>query len=101
MLLPYQEEPKQEEVCNVDWTPAKTNWNSRDFYNKEDLVRVDNNTMVLLELVKLYSFQPNISTGTVSDFPFATDLNRIEHNIKQLGARFKPPGWKRLQLHRC
>lgn len=77
----------------MKWQRTKTNWNSRDYYHREDLERVENNIQALVDLVGKYNFYPELVPGSITDAPYAEDLNRIEGNIKELGIRLKPRGW--------
>lgn len=92
-LHTYLGEQRQEGAYSMGWLPTKTNWNSNDYYHFEDLARVENNISVLVKLVGLYGFYPELVEGELEDFPFADILNRIEGNIKMLGTRYKPKGW--------
>lgn len=80
----------------MGWLPPKTDWNSNDYYNFEDLNRVENNTQIVAGLVKLFYAIPDLETNTnrdMSSIEFAESLNRIENNIKILGEKRILPGW--------
>lgn len=80
----------------MKWMPPKTDWNSEDYYNFEDLDRVENNTQVVAELIKLFDTIPDLEINTnrdIKSIEFAESLNRIENNIKILGERRILPGW--------
>jgi hypothetical protein len=80
----------------MSWQEPKTSWNSEDYYNFEDLNRVENNTKIVAGLVKLFDRIPDLETNTnrdMSSIEFAESLNRIENNIKILGERRILPGW--------
>ncbi|MBU3208680.1 Ig-like domain-containing protein [Clostridium algidicarnis] len=72
-----------------DLIPLKTNWDPEDFYNAEDLNRVEINTQYISELANQL-FTPNIKLDTVvvdrnySTIEFAESLNRVENNIQKL-----------------
>lgn len=96
MLDIFQVKQRLKEVCSVEWIPPKTDWNSEDYYNFEDLDRVENNTQVVAELIKLFDTIPDLEINTnrdIKSIEFAESLNRIENNIKILGERRILPGW--------
>ena len=80
----------------MTWQEPKTDWSSEDYYNFEDLNRVESNTKIVAGLVKLFDRIPDLETNTnrdMSSIEFAESLNRIENNIKILGERRILPGW--------
>nr|WP_272595581.1 hypothetical protein [Paenibacillus apiarius] len=67
-----------------------------DFYNFDDLNRVENNTIEIAALIALFGFPPALQTETgrtMQRIEFADSLNRIESNIDRLRQRYKPAGW--------
>lgn len=66
----------------------KTDWNADDYYNAEDLNRVEHNTLIIADMIKSIvgisiDLEGNISRDYKS-LEFANDLNRIENNIELL-----------------
>lgn len=80
----------------MEWMLPKIDWTSNDYYNFEDLNRVENNTEVVEALVKLFASIPKleiIKDRDILSIEFADNLNRIENNIDILGKRRELPGW--------
>lgn len=80
----------------MEWIPPKVDWTSEDYYNFEDLNRVENNTEVVEALVRSFESIPELEIIKYRDIfsiEFADSLNRIEGNISILGERRKPFGW--------
>ena len=80
------------------WLTPKTDWDSADYYNFNDLNRVENNSQYLSELIGTYATAPSligIETGRDNvALVFYDDLNRIENNLNLLkNACFEPPNW--------
>ncbi|MEG0451290.1 MAG: hypothetical protein RR595_15650, partial [Lysinibacillus sp.] len=78
------------------WITPKLNWSYSDFYNFEDLNRVENNTEVVANLIAYFIAIPAMSFITNRDmkrFEFADSLNRIEGNQDGLRQRYTPVGW--------
>lgn len=78
------------------WIPPKLDWQPTDYYNFEDLNRVENNTSVITELIAVFDTPPAVVTidnRNISRIEFADSLNRIEGNINALAQRYKPSGW--------
>ena len=80
------------------WITPKTNWTSADYYNYDDLNRVENNTSYLkteYQGIGYISATGVIDTSkTMSSITFYDDLNRIENNIKAIkDASYEPLGW--------
>lgn len=72
----------------------KIDWKATDYYNFEDLNRVENNTEVVATLVHLYFKQTNIAINKIRDMraiEFSDSLNRIEGNIDVLKNNFYTP----------
>ncbi len=81
----------------MEWKTPKINWNRNDFYNFEDLNRVENNTNVIAELLVYYDAILALETvdteRTVQTIEMAPSLSRIERNIQLLGKRYQPYKW--------
>lgn len=78
--------------------PFKTDWTSQDYYNFEDLNRVENNTIAVKDLAEILRGEIFIEgidiDRDMKSIPFADTLNRIEGNINKLGNKlYKPKGW--------
>lgn len=87
----------------VEVQPFKTNWTRLDYYNFEDLNRVENNTIAVKDLVEILRGEFPIDSIDIDrdmkSIPFADVLNRVEGNIKYLGDKlYKPKGWIELKL---
>lgn len=71
----------------MPWIEPKINWSSEDYYNFEDLNRVENNIEVIKVIVNLYFKDMDLTinrTRNMKSIEFADSLNRIEKNIKVL-----------------
>jgi len=78
------------------WIEPKLEWFPTDFYNFEDLNRVENNTEVVTGLIAHFDAAPIlivVKNRDMKRFEFADSLNRIEGNIDSLRQRFTPAGW--------
>jgi hypothetical protein len=82
-----------------DMIPVRTNWTSKDFYNAEDLNRVEANTQFVAEY--LNSLYYNITLETIktdrdmTSIDFLSSINRVEQNIEALKDGFiTPPEWQ-------
>lgn len=78
--------------------PFKTNWTKLDYYNFDDLNRVENNTIAVKDLVEVLRGEVNLGEINIDrdmkSIPFADVLNRVEGNINILGNKlYKPKGW--------
>lgn len=73
----------------------KTDWTSDDYYNFDDLNRVEINCDIVADLVSFFrGIVINIETVTDRDMKsieFADSLNRIENNIKALAVELNNP----------
>ena len=84
------------------WVEPKTDWGPDDFYNFNDLNRVEANTEYIAELIAHFGTPPTLVTVTDRDMKrieFADSLNRIEGNIDALRQRYTPPGWEPNKLN--
>lgn len=78
------------------WLPPKLDWTVDDFYNYEELNRVEIDTVGIVDLMSAFGSPPVLTTETIRTMKrieFADSLNRIESNIDRLKQRFKPKGW--------
>lgn len=80
------------------WINPKLNWTKDDFYNAEDLNRVENNTQdIANRLIALQYIMPigSVKTNrTYLDIDLISSINRIEQNIEIIRNNFLvPPGW--------
>jgi hypothetical protein len=71
------------------WLTPKLDWTEEDYYNSEDLNRVESNTIEVAQLIQqLVGINVNLeTTKTDRDYTtieFADSLNRIERNIEKL-----------------
>ncbi|ATP40693.1 hypothetical protein CSE16_11895 [Solibacillus sp. R5-41] len=83
------------------WITPKLDWKSSDFYNFQDLNRVENNTEVIAELIRYFILLPSMLTITNRDMKrieFADSLNRLESNQNILRQRYTPMGWLQNKL---
>ena len=73
--------PEQFEMVKTDWTPT-------DYYNFQDINRVESNTKLISDLVVIFKSESNIGDITadrdMKSIEFADSLNRLENNIKTL-----------------
>src|SRR5690606_32351874 len=78
------------------WIEPKTDWSADDYYNFNDLDRVENNVLYIYDLIQTYIEIPPLvveKSRTMRRIEFADSLNRIEQNIAILGQRYAPFGW--------
>lgn len=71
------------------WVNPKLNWKETDYYNAEDLNRVENNTIEVAQLIKqLIGVDVNLESTVInrdySSIEFADSLNRVERNLEKL-----------------
>lgn len=81
------------------WVPPKTDWASEDFFNFDDMNRVESNTGYLKELIEFLQGAFTIEEIKINrdmlSFDFDNNLNRIERNIDRLRQEFYAPiGWE-------
>ncbi len=86
----------------MTWIPPKIDWNSEDYFNIEDLNKIENNTLQVYVLAKLLRGEFDLYIVLDHDMktiPFDDLLNRIELNITELGEiLYKPIGWTELNM---
>ena len=81
------------------WITPKTVWDTADYYNYEDLNRVEENTQYVNDLLVSIGYSPTVTgidtTRTNASLVYYDDLNRIETNIKNLAdASYEPLTWE-------
>lgn len=82
----------------MPWITAKTDWTAADYYNFDDINRVENNTeYVRSELLVIGYVSPSmtfIKDRTDKSYDLVSSINRIEANLQTLVNNFvEPPGW--------
>lgn len=80
----------------MSWKPPKLDWTPTDYYNAEDMNRVEHNTVAVAELVRLFAPVSNLAivdNRDMSHIEFADSLNRVEQNLFTLAKRYIPVGW--------
>lgn len=80
----------------MSWLELKTNWTSEDYYNAEDLNRVESNIKELEQIYQFLNSQFQLSQNVVIDrgynhLEFVESLNRIENLIKEIKDAFVTP----------
>jgi hypothetical protein len=77
---------------------TKIDWNANDYFNPEELNRIEENIVETLDLLKFMN--DNATIGSVVDdrdytsIDYVASYNRIENNIKKLKDYFyEPLGW--------
>lgn len=84
------------------WITPKTDWNNFDYFNFEDLNRIENNTKEVASIIsKLYYLptQTYVLNRTMKTIEFASGFNRIEGNINQLSTFNRPSNWLPMKLN--
>lgn len=82
---------------------SKLDWTQWDYYNAEDLVRVEANTQFVADYLESMGYHADLLTvkadWAMQDYPTITQINRIENNIDALQACFyAPEGWGNRKL---
>ena len=77
---------------------SKLDWTQWDYYNAEDLVRVEANTQFVADYLESMGYHADLQTvkadWIMQDYPTITQINRIENNLDALQACFyAPEGW--------
>jgi len=80
------------------WQTPKLDWSEDDFYNAEDLNRVEGNTAATAELLRTLlgikvALESVVTDRDYTSIEFADSLNRIERNIRRLSV-INIPGLK-------
>lgn len=71
------------------WLTPKLDWTEDNYYNPEDLNRVESNTVKVAQLIQqLLGINVNLESTTTdrdySTIEFADSLNRVERNLEKL-----------------
>lgn len=80
----------------MPWTSPKTDWTEDDFYNFDDLDRVEEDAEFVRNLILMFDAVPVftiVKNRDITAIDFSDSFNRIESNIEMLGTRYKPTGW--------
>lgn len=80
------------------WLNPKTDWGKTDYYNADDLNRVENNTLEVANYLRniLYTIplENTITDRDTTSIDFISSINRVERNIDAIKNYFlTPPGW--------
>jgi hypothetical protein len=83
----------------MSWIDPKLDWKETDYYNADDLNRVENNTLEVINFLKSIQFNaPDVVSVTDRDIfsiEFLSSINRVEGNIEAIKQAFMvPPGWQ-------
>lgn len=78
---------------------SKLDWTQWDYYNAEDIIRVEANTQFVADYLATMGYIADLqgvkADWTMLDFPTITEINRIENNINALQECFyAPEGWQ-------
>lgn len=76
--------------------PPKLDWTPTDYYNVEDLNRVEHNTAVVFIIAQQFASVPSLTFMTLrkmDHIEFTDSLNRVEQNLSTLAMRYTPVGW--------
>lgn len=89
-------------VFSVAWQEPIINWEYDDYFNIEDLNRVENNILEIYLLAKILRGEFNLeeinTSHDIKTIPFDDLLNKIERNINVLGGKlYKPKDWNLLE----
>ncbi len=81
-----------------DMLPGKTDWKADDYYNADDLNRVEANTDFIAGLLRALDYvvplEPVETGRNMASIEFASSLSRIERNIEAIRTAFlTPPGY--------
>lgn len=80
--------------------PPKTDWTKDDYYNAEDLNRVEANTQYVVEYLQSIDYDVQlgeVKTGRdIRSIDFISDINRVEDNLESIRSRlgFIPPNYR-------
>lgn len=73
----------------------KIDWNSEDYYNSDDLNRVEANIEYIANCIKNLQYNiPDLVINTnrnISSIDFLKDINRVENNIESIRKNFITP----------
>ena len=82
-----------------DIIAPKTNWTADDYYNAEDLNKVEANTQYIVEYLENMSYLiPTLTIKAdrdITSIDFISNINRVESNIEAIKNSFITPiGWQ-------
>jgi len=82
-----------------DMIPSRTNWTANDYYNAEDLNRVEANTQFIVEYLESIDYDvplEEINTGRdMLSIDFVSSINRIERNLDSIRSNMiTPPSYE-------
>lgn len=71
------------------WLAPKLNWTEDNYYNAEDLNRVETNTLEVAQLIEQLigvnvNLESTVTNRDYSSIEFADSLNRVERNLEKL-----------------
>ncbi|MGI6071374.1 MAG: hypothetical protein ACOYBE_13285 [Blautia sp.] len=79
----------------MPWIEPKTDWTSEDFFNTDDLNRIENNTLEVINFLRSIQFDaPDVVAVTdrdIQDVEFLSSINRVESNIEDTRKSFLAP----------
>jgi hypothetical protein len=74
---------------------TKTNWTSEDYYNFEDLNKVESNTQLVAEYIRSLQYDiPELITRTdrnMTSIDFKSSIERVQENIEKIRMNFLTP----------
>lgn len=82
----------------------KTNWTSDDYYNFEDLNRVESNTQFVAGYLQSIDYpvqlEEVVNNRTMIDIDFLSSINRVERNIESIRSSMNiiPPGYGAMKI---
>lgn len=81
------------------WIEPKIDWTANDYYNAEDLNRVESNTKYIADYLTGLSYKiPELEVKTdrdITSIDSVSSINRIEENIEAIEDNFiTPPGYQ-------
>lgn len=81
------------------WLAPRTNWTAQDYYNAEDLNRVERNTQYIADYLASIGYQATLEQVIfgrhTTSIELADSLSRVERNIDALARAFlMPPGYQ-------
>jgi len=79
----------------MSWIEPKTDWTSEDYFNAEDLNRIENNTLEVINFLRSIQFDaPDVVTvidRNIQNVEFLSSINRVEQNIEETRKAFLVP----------
>lgn len=94
--------PRLKEGYNMAWIPPKIDWSKDDYFNIEDLNKVENNILEIKALAEIlrgkFDIEEAATNHNMKTIPFDDLLNKVERNISTLGEKlYKPKSWNMLE----